>query len=70
MVSGCLIFPMRRHQQKAILHQMRWCCVLILQVWTLRPVRPVRPVLRRHIGLRLVHLDTLLCTGFCPDTWN
>ena len=58
------------YQQKAILRQIRWCCVLILPAWTLRPVRPVRPVLRRDIGLRLVRLDTLLSTGFCPDTWN
>jgi len=26
-----------KHQQKAILHQMQWCCVLTLVVWTLRP---------------------------------
>jgi len=58
------------HQQKAILRQIRWCCVLTLRVWTLRPVRPVRPVVRRHIWLRLERLDTLLSTGLRPDTCN
>ena len=58
------------HQQKAILRQMRWCCVLTLIVWTLRPVRPVRRLVRRHIWLRLVRLDTLLSTGFRLDTCN
>jgi len=59
-----------KHQQKAILRQMQLCCVLTLVVWTLRPVRPVHPVVRLHMWLRLVRLDTLLSTGFRPDTCN
>jgi len=39
-------------------------------VLTLRPVRPVRPVLGCHIWLPLARLETLLSTGFRPDTCN
>jgi len=58
------------HQQKGGLHLIQLCCVLTLLAWTLRPVRPVRPVLMRHIWLRLVRLETLSYTGCHPDTCN
>jgi len=58
------------HQQKGGLHQIHSCRVLTLLDWTLRPVRPVRPVPMRHIWLRLVRLETLAYTGFRLDTCN
>jgi len=58
------------HQQKATRRQIRWCCFLTLIVWSLSPVRPVRPVHWRHIWFRLAPLNTLLSTGFCPHTCN
>ena len=58
------------HQQKGGLRQIHSCCILTLLAWTLRPVRPVRPVPMRHIWLRLVRLESLGYTGFRPDTCN
>lgn len=59
-----------QNPQKAILGQIRLYCLLTLQVWTLCPVRPVHPVLRHHIWLRLMRLDTFLSNEFHPDTCN
>jgi len=61
---------MMGHQQKGGLRQIHSCCILTLLAWTLRPVRPVRPVPMRHIWLRLVCLESLAYTGFRPDTCN
>jgi len=58
------------HQQKGGLPEIQWCCVLTLRAWTLRPVRPVRPVPVRHIWLRLVPPETLAYTGLRSDTCN
>ena len=51
-----------------MLRQVRLCCVLTLLVGTLRSVRLVCPVPRRHILLRPVRLETRYCFGFPPDT--
>jgi len=58
------------HQQKGSLRQIQECCVLTLPAWTLRPVRPVRPIPIGHILLRQVRPETLAYTGFRPDTSN
>jgi len=61
---------LRIDQQNAILRQIQWHCVLTLGTWILCPVRPVRPVLRRHIWLRLVRPENHVYTRFRPDTCN
>ena len=58
------------HLQKPLLRQIRGCCFLNLVVLTLRPLHPVLRVLRHQLWLHRVHLDTLLSTGFRPDTCN
>ena len=58
---------MVQHQQKLTLRLIRRCCVLTQVTSILRPVRPMRPELRRNHPLCPLRPDRPSNPPLCPD---